>query len=321
MKKAAYSQNGGRAERGGKHLKKLLFVYNPHSGKGAIGQSLSEIICRFTYGGYDVTVHPTREHCDGQSYIRDHAAEYDTVVASGGDGMLHEMFCGLYEAGIKMPCGYIPAGTVNDFASSLKIPKVPAEAADIIVAGNFRELDAGIFNDTVFSYVAAFGMFTKVSYETDQRMKNALGAAAYFIEVLKSLDPKSFRESTVHASISFGGETHEDDFIYGMVCNTLSVGTLTGIVPQGAKMDDGLLEGVFIKSPKNLIELDSIRNALVTGNLDIPGIVYAKSASFTIDTGHEIEWTLDGEYGGSHSHADIHVREKSVSIAVPAGTL
>ncbi|HBI52101.1 MAG TPA: diacylglycerol kinase [Ruminococcaceae bacterium] len=300
-------------------MKKLLFVYNPHSGKGAIGQSLSEIICRFTDGGYDVTVHPTREQRDGQNYIRDHAGEYDTVVASGGDGMLHEMFCGFHEAGIKMPCGYIPAGTVNDFASSLKIPKVPEEAADIIVAGNFRELDAGLFNDTVFSYVAAFGMFTKVSYATDQKMKNALGAAAYFIEVLKSIDPKSFRDSTVRAKISFGGEVYEDEFIYGMVCNTLSVGTLTGIVPQGAKMDDGLLEGVFIKAPKNLPELDSIRNALVTGNLDIPGIVYSKSSAFTVDTERETEWTLDGEYGGSHTHTDIRVKEKAVIIAVPDG--
>lgn len=299
-------------------MKKLLFVYNPHSGKGAIGQSLSEIICRLTDGGYDVTVHPTREQRDGQNYIRDHAGEYDTVVASGGDGMLHEMFCGFHEAGIKMPCGYIPAGTVNDFASSLKIPKVPEEAADIIVAGNFKELDAGLFNDTVFSYVAAFGMFTKVSYATDQKMKNALGAAAYFIEVLKSLDPKSFRESTVRAKISFGGEVYEDDFIYGMVCNTLSVGTLTGIVPQGAKMDDGLLEGVFIKAPKNLPELDSIRNALVTGNLDIPGIVYSKSSAFTVETERETEWTLDGEYGGSHTLTDIRVKEKAVIIAVPA---
>ena len=299
-------------------MKKLLFVYNPHSGKGAIGQSLSEIICRFTDGGYDVTVHPTREQRDGQNYIRDHAGEYDTVVASGGDGMLHEMFCGFHEAGIKMPCGYIPAGTVNDFASSLKISKVPEEAADIIVAGNFRELDAGLFNDTVFSYVAAFGMFTKVSYATDQKMKNALGAAAYFIEVLKSLDPKSFRDSTVRAKISFGGEVYEDEFIYGMVCNTLSVGTLTGIVPQGAKMDDGLLEGVFIKAPKNLPELDSIRNALVTGNLDIPGIVYSKSSAFTVETERETEWTLDGEYGGSHTLTDIRVKEKAVIIAVPA---
>ena len=299
-------------------MKKLLFVYNPHSGKGAIGQSLSEIICRFTDGGYDVTVHPTREQRDGQNYIRDHAGEYDTVVASGGDGMLHEMFCGFHEAGIKMPCGYIPAGTVNDFASSLKIPKVPEEAADIIVAGNFKELDAGLFNDTVFSYVAAFGMFTKVSYATDQKMKNALGAAAYFIEVLKSLDPKSFRDSTVRAKISFGGQVYEDDFIYGMVCNTLSVGTLTGIVPQGAKMDDGLLEGVFIKAPKNLPELDSIRNALVTGNLDIPGIVYSKSSAFTVETERETEWTLDGEYGGSHTLTDIRVKEKAVIIAVPA---
>ena len=298
-------------------MKKLLLVYNPHSGKGLINQSLSDIICTLTESGYDVTVHPTAEKQDGEEYIAVNAGGYDVVVTSGGDGMLHEMFCGLDKSGTSTKCGYIPAGTVNDFASSLKISKVPTEAAEVIAGGNFRKLDVGVFNGQIFSYVAAFGMFTKVSYETDQRMKNAFGAAAYFIEVVKSLDPKVFRESTVHAKVEFNGEEYEDDFIFGMAGNTLSVGTLTGIIPQGAKMDDGLLEGVFIKVPKSLSDLDRIRVALTKQELDVPEIIYASSPAFKITMDRETEWTLDGEYGGKCSDAVIGVKEKAVNIAVP----
>ena len=299
-------------------MKKMLFVYNPRSGKGLIRYNLFDIISIFTSNGFQVTSYPTQSALDGYRIISESAEQYDIVVVSGGDGTLSEAVHALMELPEKIPLGYIPAGSTNDFASSLNISKNMTEAANDIINGVYFEYDIGQFNNSFFVYVAAFGMFTKVSYATDQKMKNALGAAAYFIEVLKSLDPKSFRDSTVRAKISFGGQVYEDDFIYGMVCNTLSVGTLTGIVPQGAKMDDGLLEGVFIKAPKNLPELDSIRNALVTGNLDIPGIVYSKSSAFTVETERETEWTLDGEYGGSHTLTDIRVKEKAVIIAVPA---
>ena len=298
-------------------MKKLLFVYNPHSGKGTISQSLSDIICILTEGGYDVTVHPTTEKSDGENYIAKNAEFYDIVVTSGGDGMLHEMFSGLDKSGKPIRCGYIPSGTVNDFASSLGISRTPSEAAATITDGRFRKLDVGVFNGQIFSYVAAFGMFTKVSYATDQKMKNAFGAAAYFIEVLKSLDPKVMRDSTVHAAITIGENRYEDDFVFGMAGNTLSVGTLKSIVPHSASMDDGLLEGVFIKEPKSLADLDRIRGALMSGDLDIPEIIYASAPSFKISLDRETEWTLDGEYGGSCTEALINVKEKAVEIAVP----
>ena len=301
----------------GETMKKLLFVYNPHSGKGTISQSLSDIICLLTEHGCEVTVHPTSQQGDGERYIAMNAASYDIVVTSGGDGMLHEMFSGLDKAQKPVKCGYIPSGTVNDFASSLGISKVPGEAAATVANGRFRKLDAGVFNGQIFSYVAAFGMFTKVSYATDQRMKNAFGAAAYFVEVLKSLDPKVFRESVVHARIKFGEHEYEDDFIFGMAGNTLSVGTLKGIIPHSASMDDGLLDGVFIKVPKSLTDLDRIRGALASQDLDIPEIIYASAPSFEIKLDRETEWTLDGEYGGSCDKAVINVKEKAVEIAVP----
>lgn len=297
--------------------KKMLFVYNPRSGRGEIAQALSDILSRFTSAGYDVTVHPTLSRKDGQNFIAKHAGEYDVVVSSGGDGMLHEHFAGMMAGQSTTPCGYIPAGTVNDFASSLRISKAPIEAAEIIVNGKYKAIDVGKFNESVFSYVAAFGLFTKVSYSTDQSMKNALGFLAYLIEILKSMDFKHFAEASVHARININDVEYEDDFIFGFAGNTLSVGGLTSLIPTGAEMDDGLLDFMFVKTPRTLFDLDRIRQALMSKKLDIPEIICAQSDSAEILTARPIEWTLDGEYGGKCDYVRLGILNKAVRIAVP----
>ena len=300
-----------------KKRKKMLFVYNPHSGRGEIGQALSDLLWRFTVSGYDVTVHPTSAHLDGRDYIAANAGEYDIVVSSGGDGMLHELFDGLLTSGAKVCCGYIPSGTVNDFASSLMISKNPIEAAETIVNAKFKAVDAGVFNGEIFSYVAAFGLFTNVSYSTDQNMKNALGFFAYLIEIIKNVDLKHFNESSVHASIRIEDHEYEDDYIFGYAGSTFSIGGMTNIIPAGARMDDGMLDFIFIKTPRTLPELDRIRQAFMTSNLDIPEIVCITASRAEIFTEREIEWTLDGEYGGKTDHAVIDVMNKAITIAVP----
>lgn len=298
-------------------MKKLLFVYNPNSGKGAIKQSLSDVLCTFTAKGYDVTVHPTAAPRDGEDYIAAHGAEYDLIVSNGGDGMLHELVCGMMKNGAEKPCGYIPSGSVNDFAASLKIPKNMTEAADVAAGSNFARVDAGTFNSEYFAYVAAFGMFTRVSYETDQRIKNFLGAGAYAIEILRSMDIKTFQRSIAHMTVKFDGEAVEDDFIFGMVGNTYSVGGMQTIVPSGALMDDGLLDGMFIKVPKTIAELEALKMALISPQLSCTGIITAKSKHFEIISEQAVPWTLDGEFGGNVTSAEIGVIHKALKIAVP----
>jgi YegS/Rv2252/BmrU family lipid kinase len=298
-------------------MKKLLFVYNPHSGKARVGKSLSEIVCTFAEAGFCVTVHPTFYQKDGENFIKENANEFDTVVVAGGDGMLHEMLCGILSSGADIPCGYIPCGTINDFASSLKISKIPEEAAKTAVAGNYIQIDAGMWNDSPFSYVAAFGMFTDVGYSTDQKMKNALGPFAYYLDVLKDMDIKNFHRSSVHAILSVNGRDYEDDFIFALAGNTRSVAGLTSIVPEDASMEDGLLDYTFIKTPKNIMELDKIRNTLLLRTFDPEVIISGKAPSLLVKADKPVKWTLDGELGGVTDTADIRIRHKALKIAVP----
>lgn len=297
-------------------MKNLLFVYNPHSGKGKIGKSLSDIVCIFTNAGYSVTVHPTSAARDGEDFIKENAGNFSLVAVAGGDGMLHELFNGVIASGADVMCGYIPSGTINDFASSLCISKIPEEAAKTVVSGNYRAIDAGLWNGKVFSYVAAFGMFTDVGYSTDQKIKNALGPVAYYLDVLKDMDMKNFRNSSVHATLAVNGEEFEDDFIFALAGSTRSVAGLTSLIPEDAAMDDGLLDYTFIKTPKNLVELDKIRNTLILRTFDPDVMISGKAPSLTVRADRPVKWTLDGELGGEAETADISIIKHAVHIAV-----
>ena len=168
-------------------MKKLLFLFNPHAGKAQIKNKLLQIVDIMVKGGYDVTIYPTQAREDAFRMVYDRAAEFDRIVCSGGDGTLDEAVSGMILSGNKIPLGYIPAGSTNDFANSLKIPKDMVKAAEIAISGEPFACDVGMFNEEPFVYVAAFGIFTAVSYKTSQEWKNILGHAAYILEGVKSL--------------------------------------------------------------------------------------------------------------------------------------
>lgn len=168
-------------------MKRMLFVYNPHAGKGLLKQKLSEIVDIFVKAGYEVVIYPTQAYRDAYRKITEMTEDYNLVVCSGGDGTIDEVVTGMMEREHKIPVGYIPTGTTNDFANSLKIPKDFLAAADNAVHGSAFPCDIGQFNDDVFVYIAAFGLFTDVSYETKQEIKNVLGHLAYVLEGAKRL--------------------------------------------------------------------------------------------------------------------------------------
>ena len=298
-------------------MKKMLFTYNPNSGKGAVKQALSDILSTFTAGGYDVLVHPTSCSGDAIEYISRRGNEFDMVVSSGGDGMLHELAYGMSAGKVTCPCGYIPSGTVNDFASSLNIPKDMQKAAEMIMQENYLPVDLGRFNGGYFAYISAFGWFTDVSYVTSQKTKNRLGSFAYFLTGLRSFEPKYLKENSGKVKITWENGTIEDDFIYCMVGNTHSVGGMKNLVPDGASLTDGKLDCLFVKMPHNLADLDAINRFMMSHDCDTDMIVSFKTSSLSVSCEKPFRWTLDGEAGGEYTTADIAVVPGALNIAVP----
>lgn len=293
-------------------MQKLLFVFNPHAGKGQIKNKLLEIVDLMVKEKYDVTIYPTQAREDALNIVKDRAEEFDLIVCCGGDGTLDEAVSGMMLSSGRVPLGYIPAGSTNDFANSLKIPKDMVKAARIAVSGQKFACDVGMFNDNPFIYVAAFGIFTAVSYKTPQEWKNILGHVAYILEAAKSLTAIS----SYHIRVEYGDEAIEDEFIYGMITNSNSVGGFKNMTGKNVLLDDGKFEVTLIRKPANIVELNSILASL-TNLIDDTDLIYSfKSDCITFRSEEEISWTLDGEFGGSHRDATVRNIQQALEIMV-----
>lgn len=294
--------------------KKMFFVYNPYSGKALIRGKLLNIIDIFTKGGYEVTAYPTQSEGDAIGRIRELPDAFDIVVCSGGDGTLDEVVTGMMQRSNKLPIGYIPAGSTNDFAGSLGLPKNMLRAAQITVSGEPFACDVGAFNQDTFVYIAAFGLFTDVSYETKQEFKNVVGHLAYIMEGMKRIP----NIPSYHLRLYSDALQIEDDFMFGMVTNSVSVGGFKRITGKYVELDDGEFEVTLIKRPRNPIELNQIMAALVMETIDTECMFCFKTSRLTVEAEEEIAWTLDGENGGRHRKVEIANLRKAIQIIVPS---
>lgn len=290
--------------------KKLVFIFNPKAGKGKIKTSLMDIVDIFNKGGYEVIIRATQAPRDAYEQVKLYADKVDLIVCSGGDGTLDEVVTGITEIGSKVPVGYIPAGSTNDFANSLFMPKSMTEAASMIMTEQLYHCDIGRFNNQSFTYIAAFGLFTDVAYQTDQDLKNILGHVAYLLEGVKRLfDIKSY-----HMKIESEELTVENDFIFGMVTNSRSVGGFKNLTGKNVDMNDGLFEVTMITRPKNPLELQEIMTAMLTAEDNTDLIHSFKSSRLTITSEEAVPWTLDGEFGGSHTQVDIENCHEALNL-------
>lgn len=298
-------------------MKRLLFIYNPHAGKGLLKPKVSDIVDMFVKAGYEVVIYPTQAYQDAYKKVSEYDARaYDLVVCSGGDGTLDEVVTGMMQREERDPIGYIPTGTVNDFANSLHIPRDIMKAADTAVNGNLFSCDVGRFNEDVFVYIAAFGVFTDVSYQTNQQMKNVLGHLAYLLEGTKRI----FNVPSYKIKVTHDEEVIEDEFILGMVTNSRSVGGFRNMIGKNVIFDDGLFEVTLIKTPKNPIALQEIIAALLISQVDTKHMYTFKTGEIKFESLEEIPWTLDGEFGGEHDEVLIKNEQKKLQIMVPVKT-
>lgn len=297
-------------------MKKLLFVFNPYSGKAQVKNNLLEIADIFTKAGYNATVYPTQASNDCFEKIKNEASEYDRIVVSGGDGTLNEAVSGMMACQSKIPMGYIPAGTVNDFSRSLGIPKDILKAAKTAVTGKIFDCDVCRFNGRVYNYVAAFGAFTDVSYETPQETKNIFGQAAYFFEGIKKLSGLQ----SYHAKVRYDGAEIEDDFALGMILNSKSVAGFEvrsdNAIINDVSLDDGMFEGVLVRMPSNLAQFQVIISDFLKGNVEGAGYVTFKTSRVEFEFDEEVKWTLDGEFGGACKNAEIDILNKAIAFVV-----
>lgn len=296
-----------------RRVKKMLFIYNPFSGRAQLKNKLNDVIDLFVKNGFEITIHPTQKKLDAVEKVKKRAKSFDYIVCSGGDGTLNEVVDGLMQINAKPIIGYMPTGTVNDFASSHKLFTDIMKSANTVISGEPFEFDVGKFCNEYFTYIAAFGAFTEVSYQTPQQIKNILGKQAYVLEGIKRItNLKSY-----NMRVEYDDGVIEDEMIYGMITNSDSIGGFKGLIAKDVKLNDGLFEVSLIKTPKNPYDLQMIINAFFKKEADGEYMYSFKTSKVKISCDTYVEWTLDGEYGGSMKEVTIKNIPKALSILRP----
>ena len=288
-------------------------IYSESEVGERIRSKLLDIVDIFVKAEFDLTLYISQSAGDARAKAKEVEGRYELVICSGGDGTLDEVISGMMECEKRSAIGYIPCGSTNDFAHSLKIPTSMTKAAEHIAAWKEFPCDIGRFNDDYFVYIAAFGLFTDVSYETSQDVKNVLGHLAYILEGMKKLtEIKSYPMKVESEEM-----TVEGNFLFGMVTNSTSVGGFRNITGKHVHLDDGVFEVTLIKTPQNILELNEIIQAVIAGKSENNKYFYqfrSKAVKFISDD--PVAWTLDGEFGGYHEVVDVKNDKQALSLLI-----
>lgn len=292
--------------------KNLLFIFNPTSGKAQIKEVLCDIIDLLVKHNYTVTAYPTQSKNDAYQKMITCGENYDQILCSGGDGTLNEIVRACIHLPYNKAIAYIPTGTTNDFATTLHLPKQPLACLKQILKGKAISCDAGTLNQSYFVYIAAFGLFSDVSYTTPQTTKNILGHSAYVLEGMKQfMNIKKY-----HLRISYHGFIIEDEFCYGMITNSMSVGGFHFFEGTSVDLSDGQFECLFIKYPNNPLDYQQTLHALISKEINSSNRIYCfKAKELSIESLDEkIAWTIDGEFGGKHQEVHISNIQNAFTI-------
>lgn len=293
-------------------MKKLLLLANFYSGKGIIKLNIADMIDYYNSKGFEVTVYSSQYVGHIKDIIQKSGSLYDNIVCCGGDGTLNETINGLMLLSKRPLLGYIPCGSTNDFANSIGIPTIVEDSYKVAVDGHHFNIDTGKINEKYFSYVAGFGMFTNISYETPQNIKNILGYQAYILTGIKEM--ANIR--TYPMKITYDNGFIEDDIMIGLVSNSNSIAGMKKLFENYADLNDGLFEVLLVKKPSNYSLLKNIVSCLIEKNFDNDMFYSFKTSKIKFESKEFVKWTVDGEYGGDYDLTEIEVINNALDILI-----
>ena len=301
--------------------KKVLILINRSAGITRNKDNAYSIVQEFALAGFEPIVYPIvpGTELDSEKIIADYDGEVELVICAGGDGTLNHVVNGALKMKNPVKIGYIPSGSTNDFAKGFGIPSDTHKACKNAISGREMAYDVGRIGDRYFNYVAAFGAFSDISYSTNQRYKNELGHAADVLNAISELPAQM--SYSLKMKVKYDDLEEEGNYLFGAICNSTSIGGTNILNKAEIFLDDGEMELLLIKAPSNITELPLIVDCLRRHDLNNEYITFAKikEAHFTSDK--EVEWTVDGEYGGGFRNADVTVNRRAVTIMVPGKNL
>ncbi|OFI49466.1 diacylglycerol kinase [Floricoccus tropicus] len=304
-------------------MKKARLIYNPTSGKELMKDNIADILDILEGFGYETSAFSTKPE-EKSAQIEAHRAAlagFDLIIAAGGDGTINEVVNGIAPLKKRPKMAIIPAGTTNDFARALKIPRNnPIAAARVIGKKQTLKMDIGQKNDdTYFMNIAAGGTLTELTYSVPSQLKTVFGYLAYLTKGAELLPQiKMVPVRMTHDNGVFEGEI---SMFFAALTN--SVGGFEQIAPD-AKLDDGLFTLIMVKTA-NLFELVHLIGLVVNGgkHLEDDRVEYIKTSEINLEvlSNDRMMINLDGEYGGDapvklvnlHNHIEMFANLDKIS--------
>lgn len=293
--------------------KEILIIVNPCSGKGKVSKYIPQICDNLEKQGYELEVIYTSENNNGESIITNYIRYVDAVIVCGGEENLNEVINGIIKCHKKIDVTFIPFGTINDFAKTVKMPKNPYKLSKKLSKYKEIGIDIGKFNDQYFHHIAAFGVCTNLSYSMDEKEKNKFGKFAYLKKGMKALK----HMKTYKTTIVTDNEIIKDEFIYGAVTNSISIGGFKWFKRNEFKVNDGLFELILIKKPKNIFGKIKIILSILRKKYDQNSVYYMRTKHLQFEFEKNVDWNLDGKYAGSVNYVLIENNKNKLDLLVP----
>lgn len=292
---------------------KILIIANPKAGKSKANKYLEIIKQNLEKQNYDVEIFLTTKENTATDVLKNSKYDFEKIIVCGGDGTLNETVQGLYELNKKVPIGFIPFGTINDFAKTLGVSFNKIDISQNIEQYQYKQVDLGKINNHIFDYTATFGIFSKTSYLVSYKTKNRIGKLAYWFSGIKEI----FNFKTYNLKITSEEQKIDGNFVFGAICNSKYIGGFPLFKKNNVKIDDSKFEVILVKECKNIFKILRLTLKVITGNLRDENIYYFKTSNISIQSDNEIEWSLDGEYGGKVKKVEIQNLPKYMTYLLP----
>ena len=275
-------------------MKRARLIYNPTAGREEVRKRIPEILDILESAGLETSCHATKGVGDAMRAARKAVdSRFDLVIAAGGDGTVSEVINGLAEQPYRPALGIIPAGTTNDFARAIGLPRSILKATEVIAKGKATPIDIGKINDKYFINIAGGGVLTTLTYEVPSKLKTLLGQMAYYmkgLEKLPSLTPIQMKIQADHYVI-------EDEIMMFLIANSNSVGGFEKIAPN-ARLNDGMFDILIIKK-MSLPEFIRVATMALKGeHIHDPAVIYFQAKTLKATSPEKVVLNLDGEIGG-----------------------
>lgn len=273
--------------------KKVLVLINPNSGKKNSKESVLDALNVFSANNYQMEICLSQKPMDVTHYIEENGKRFDVVAVFGGDGTLNEATNGLMKLKHKPVISYFPTGTMNDFGTNFGLTNDMKQCANIACAGHIESFDVGKINSRYFNYVAGFGAFCNVSYETKQELKKQIGNMAYIIKALHEIP----NLHPYHVKMNLDGKVFEKNLMFGLIINGNRVAGFEMVEQADNTFKDGLFDIILVEHTPNPLELYNYPLGVLHPELNMKYVERYQAKSIIIESQEKLAWTLDGEEG------------------------